>query len=516
MAKRRRRGKLARALGGLAEGVAPVTQYMMRDALNEKSNARILDRQEQASERSQIFDVLKKVMANEIDPEQAAQLTGMDVSRFQPSAERVKAGIGSTIEGAKSLSELPTEAGVRQQVRRRRDMSDPVQGFTEQYDQAPEEGDNPQGVQTLDARSFGPRENPHTQSLVDQLKARTGHLQAQVPYEKVDSVDDRGLKVQRRVQQNKQGDLGVLPQEPSPEQTAQLESDTLTAGLNAGIPEQKGEAFRREEISGKLSPQVALAKADVDNMVERLTRTEKVRTAGAVSGAQRSASLAAENDPTAVAGSANRAGQIASAEAAARAPYVPKTEGETRAAGSIVQLVGAHAKLTDMENRGMRYPIAKEGLTTIPLIGSTIGTMAAKGLEGPAEEAVAQAANFFIDLFGYVRSGVTVRPDERSNFARSLTWLPGESNVTRMQKQQSRQAFIAAAQIQAQRGAREAGKALGQAIQDGILQPDVVQMLQFTNPEMIRGFAESGIDVSLEQSDGTVQPFQQALPGGAR
>lgn len=483
MAKRRR--KLHRALEGLGAGLADAGSLMLRHRLMQDQNAMIGDRQADASERSQMFEVFKKVMSGELDPSVASQFLpdGIDASKFQPSADRFTAPIAEDIDKATSLSALPTAAGIHNKVRRRKDISTPGTGLTEQYDQPQPFGPLAEDeLSTLDAYSIGPTENPQVQHLLDQRAAKADALQREVPYTKVSGIDpDTQVMTDEYVQSNQLGTTGPRAQERT----------TDAEGARAGGIAATTERLLRPEA---VATSNARKQGEVDIEYSPATTRAKAGQAGQVSFAQTANAQAAQHTPEAITGAARRAGEIAKATAEAEIQANMRggklTLGQATAAGNYVRIAQEHATMKQLEDAGVRFSNLTHSMRQFPLVGGSIANLMGHGLTKHEQEYL-RAADQFKALEGKIMSGVTVRPDEAINFIQDLTAQSSDNADVITGKQAARAAILQSAQIQAGPGGNyQAGLALGKAVLNGQIPVQTLMRLQFSDADMLRGLKD--------------------------
>jgi hypothetical protein len=477
-----------------------MTGFMLQQKAAERQQQFMLDRQDESAKNQTALAMLQAMMKGEdVDPAAISKFIGEDVSALAPNQERRALDVTKSIN-TMGLTDMPNaEPTVKRLMKSKRLPTD-----------SPVMAEQPENASV--GRQWplvgGVEDSDLMKQFRGEIAGRQAGLQSEVPYTEVGSLDERGQPTKEFVQNNRLGGTGVRRTTATPEQTSALTSSGLDADIKNNVGGKQGQIDLSKMLASTFSPEATEAKGKQESRVEEITRPGAVARLGQGAYTQRSNTLAAENDPKAVAGSANRAGEIAKAEATAKFDSGDVPEGQARAAGALPQLTKAHDELTQLENAGGRYPVGRESLRQLPMIGPNLGTMAANKLESAENKKLVQAADNFVGLFGYVRSGVTVRPDERDTFLRNLVGTSNDPPEVVAQRQQSRAAFIAATQIQAQRGALAAGVSLGQSILSGDISPQVVETLQFTSGQYIAGFAKAlGANVMLDPGTGTAQPM---------
>ena len=263
-------------------------------------------------------------------------------------------------------------------------------------------------------------------------------------------------------------------------------------------PTQKGQAETDQALSGKLSKVYAVAQGQAQNMVERLTRADKVATAGATSAAEAAGRLGEEFSLTNMAHKAQLAGMVSAAQTAGEAGAggagtggAKPTQGERDAGAMFVALVNGHAKALEQEKKGA---VIMPGLTTTltsPIVGAVAG-----GMYPPGAVQYGSTALDFINTYTRLMSGVAARPDEIDRYTSSLFRQPSDTAKSAAQKQAARAVFMAAGQIKVQNSGYAAGRALGRAVEAGNMTPEMLAAIKY-EPEILRGIM-SVIDLPPE------------------
>ena len=200
------------------------------------------------------------------------------------------------------------------------------------------------------------------------------------------------------------------------------------------------------------------------NLVEGLTRQAKINTASAVAGATERAKLA----PDIVAGEVSRARSIAEGS---KQP----TEAERRAATNWTPLINAHAQASELEAKGARIGTGDFTRTEYGILNQWVD---------PQTQQYLQSGRDFVSTLGLIRSGTTVRPDERDTLVAAMYGLTGDDDKTLRQKQNSREVLLASMQAMVGRGGDEAGRILAEAINRKQIPASVLSTLQFDNEDI--------------------------------
>lgn len=233
---------------------------------------------------------------------------------------------------------------------------------------------------------------------------------------------------------------------------------------------QAGTAKLATAQAGELNPLYAVAEARHKNEMERLTRSEQVRTAQAVAEARKRGDLAF------VAQEEDRERRLAAARSQGTT-----TEAERRAAGQLSPLIQAEMHALEAENSKVRLPPDVELLVSSPLYKSTLGSRLS-----PGQQQYLQAATDWTNAIAYIRSGTTVRADEFPRYLMTYFSVGDESATLVKQKQDSRNTLQAALSIGAGRSGEEAGRAVAQGIMEGRIPEDTLVMFNFT-PDVMQG-----------------------------
>lgn len=269
MAKRRR--KLHRVLEGLGSGLMDAGGMMLRQKLMQDQNAMIADRQEDAAERNQMFEIVKMLAdpAKNLDPEVARQFLpdSVDPSKFMPSPDRRAATISDEIQKMGLADVHSAEPRVR---RRMKALNLPEQDPTLQ----PEgQGTGPGGFPLV----TGVKDNPILTSLLGEAKAREEGLQREVPYQAVSGNDpETQVNTTRYVQSNKMGDVGPLAQERTTEAEGARQGGIKAETERISRPETVETKF--QETMAGLRPEVTTAKAAQEAAVESAKEEARLNT----------------------------------------------------------------------------------------------------------------------------------------------------------------------------------------------------------------------------------------------
>lgn len=290
MAKRRRLAGLA---SGLAGGVGDVAMLLLQ---NQMIGGRQQEQRENMTLQAVLTNLLSQkgsiadaVTKGDMTPEQAsakirtleADLPGFlrgrldfsgDYTPLAPSRASRLAPIGASIEGATSPEAVPTATGIRRRALERNVTPDVTEtGWL------PNVGTDPT---VLPSRSFQSRttQSPDITALIEEALGRRTDLLAGQPREAVGDYDAAGNKITTFLSEREQAGRTTRG-ERTPEEEASFAVRGQQASNVGGLPGLKGEAVKRETLSGLLSPEVT--KAEV---------SKAARTAGA----ERSAQLAAE------------------------------------------------------------------------------------------------------------------------------------------------------------------------------------------------------------------------------
>lgn len=406
-----------------------------------------------------------KVRAQQVPPEFGEAL-GMDLSVFEPAPSTRAQGVMEDIGSMKSPADL-TPMGVIGRLEGAGLDSTP--GVQRIQAQTPEGG--------LPSSNFMPSQPPIFDRALGALKEKQGALEAEDRAKnltKVESFDPTSLtSFSEMVPTRDVAKLGGVQTSPS--------------------PEQRGEMFQREQQAGPLDPVYLRAKADADNMMEVLTRGEKVTTAGQTAGAQEGARQRQTLAPWAIDArveEANRKAQFAH-DLSAQDRVNQSTAPERAAAMNVVPLLKAHGTAQQLETGDplKRQRGARIGPMMLSAAGSPTMDWLVSGLFSEQEKQYMQAAIDYANTYGYIRSGVTVRQDEFPRYLSNLFALSTDTDQQIKQKQATRTAFNSAMQVAMGRSKQEGGRALGRAIQAGIVPPDVVNAIAM-DPEFQAGVLE--------------------------
>lgn len=259
MASRRLRGALAGFGAGLSNYGQMAGQQQMLLQRQAIENQAILERQRQEDQRQIAQSLIPQILSGQVSPEVLSPelrsaLNGVDLNALRPSPARMMSPLMEKIESAKTVTDLPSEAGIFNQLAALGlDVSPVLQ-----------KRQNPAAQDELPSSNFMPSRNPLVSNVMGQRKQRIEDLLAEEARKrgqtltKVDSVDASGRKQVEFV--------------PESELSGRQFFTEPTA-------EQIGQQKQTELLKGELSPQVTSAKA---------------RQESAAAGARRRAELAAE------------------------------------------------------------------------------------------------------------------------------------------------------------------------------------------------------------------------------
>ena len=85
-----------------------------------------------------------------------------------------------------------------------------------------------------------------------------------------------------------------------------------------------------------------------------------------------------------------------------------------------------------------------------------------------------RAADDFISTLGLIRSGVSVRPDEKGTLLSTMFGITGDSPQNMKNKQAAREVYLGAMQAMVGRSADDAGRLLAEAINRGQIQASIL------------------------------------------
>jgi hypothetical protein len=218
----------------------------------------------------------------------------------------------------------------------------------------------------------------------------------------------------------------------------------------------------------------------IANQTEAGTRGERIRTAGQQAGAVASAQV----------GPGLRLHRGKAEIDSEFAPAEDTTESERRAGSLFVPVLAAHTQATQQE----KTTGASLGPVAINSASSPTFSAAADWIPGlklsDSEKQYLQTAVDWTNTYAYMRSGVTVRPDEFPRYLQTFFKMKTDDPGTITQKQQARAVMMAATQIAVGGAKAEAGEKIGLAINQGILPLGVLQVMRF-DPEIAAGIAET-------------------------
>lgn len=453
------------ALVGLGAGLTNVGDLLLRSYLQDRSQDRydkrqretqmaVAGRQEDAAMRAFKLQIAQAVSKGELDPMQASALLGEDAETFEPirpsPRRRMEKSVGARIDAATSPEMVPDEGSVLGAARTESLENRGLFNLPAEND--PTLGDPFANMQPV-AREFAER-----------ASARRRTLQAK-PTERVTITGPEGEVREQFVSPYD----GPVQTKPTAAQQGALKGEEKIAEESAVLGNDALTALR-----GK-------AEGRIKAMVEALTRQAKVDTAAAEAGARKRAELA----PDIVEAEVARGRQIADSTK-------PPTESERRAATNWAPLVKAHGAATELESKGAALSLGDITRSDYP----------SSGLSEPARQ-YAQAAKDFISTLGLIRSGVTVRPDERDTLLSTMFAYAGDDEATKRAKLQSREVYLAAMQAMVGRSAEEAGSILAEAINRGQIPQTVLTSVKL-EPDIERAVL-SRLKIPRFGSDGRPQ-----------
>lgn len=445
-----RRRNVAGAIGASLMNVGDAIFRMM---MQERANANILDRQAKAAEaiderqagakrRENVMNIINRlgkfgVAEDGLDPEQAANMIALETGQapdagaltpLMPSARRRMEGMGKQIDTAKDLPSVPSDEAIISESRSK--LVPELAASMLVPDALTDLGDPNallSGVTKDTMERAGARRKAFREEPTEKVTVTNPDMSETTSF-----MSKYGAPVQTKPDAATMGrGKGT---ESVAQQTTELGNDQLTT------------------LKGQTEGRIAALK-------EALTRQAKVDTAAAVAGATKRAELA----PDIVEAEVEKAQKLQEGKD-------NSTESERRAATNWTPLVNAHTNAMGFESKGER-------------IGTGDFTMTEHGITNwavPAQRRnYLQAARDFVSTLGLIRSGVTVRPDERDALVASMFGIEGDTPQNLQQKQQSREVFLASMQAMVGRSADEAGRIMAEAINRGQISPNVLTTLTF-------------------------------------
>ncbi len=452
MAKRR---AWSRALAGLGEGLAQAGAYGLQQSRQNEAQDRIDARQHanqldimgrtSANEQAQFERQLLEKIATDptLDPqtiESLLNVTGVKVKpgmldAISPPRRRLAATIGKDITSAKTPEDVPSpeaiaSAGTLQRDKLPADWSagmmqaenDPLQNF---------------GAAT---RDIGEQASVKRRSLL------------QRPTEKVMGKDlNTGADTVQMF---------------SPEQLANGPVQIGPTASQAGTLAGQGKVAEQTTVLGNdaLTALTGQTQGRIAAMVDAMTRGGKAATAAAVTGATKRAELA----PDIVAGEVDKANRLAEGKDNASTT-------ERTAAEMITPLIGAHAKLLDLETKGTRMMPGADAGSKSSILNAALPD---------DQQQYMQAGRDFVSTIGQIKSGVAVPETEVSRFLATYLGNTGDGPTVMKQKQTAREIFIASMQATVGRSGEDAGRILGEQINAGRIPMSVLPSLQISNEKM--------------------------------
>ena len=281
MARRRKLGNLA---FGASQGVNDVAMLLLQNKL---LSGRQQDQRENMTLQSVLTNLLTQkgkvatdVTSGSKTPDQAAaeiRLLEADLPDFlrgrldfsadyaplAPSRAKRLQPLGESIDTAASPSAVPTREGIR-----RRALAAGASPDVTKTGLLPNTSDDPT---VLPSRSYQSRttESPDIAALIAEATGKREDLKRSLTREAVGDVDEQGNKITKFLTEEEQGGLTTRG-ERTPEEEARFAIRGQQASNVGGLPELRGEAGRRETLSGTLSPEVTNAEV-----------SKAARTAGA-------------------------------------------------------------------------------------------------------------------------------------------------------------------------------------------------------------------------------------------
>lgn len=351
-----------------------------------------------------------------------------------PTLGQRTVGVREDINKASNLSELPTEESTFGGIR------------------ATTEGD------LSSSRNF-----PTLMQLMNERRTKEEALKKQRPTKQITQYDPTlRTETSRFVPEDEVSALPPFQTKPTPREE----------GENVGIKTQAETPFVVAE----------------GNKREAGLRGERVRTAGATARSsaygQQAGYLAPEHIRSRV--EEDRLKKQNEARSAQHA-----TEGERRAATNLVPLMEAHAQAKSLENQGAAIVTGSQMVSGSPFL-SSINAQLPEGLAvGTDPLNYTQVAKNFASTYTYIKSGVQSRQDEYDRYISTLFHFSGDPPEVKKMKTKTREVFINASMIAADRSKFDGGVALGRAVKTGTVPADFLSLLDM-DPEFKRG-----VDVGL-------------------
>lgn len=262
------------------------------------------------------------------------------------------------------------------------------------------------------------------------------------------------------------------------------------APLKTGLTAQEQGAYDATKfLTGEGSPVVSAQKVANAQDMERGLGPLKARTAGMTAGAEANARLGVEGSPAAL--------DLFKRHAEITASTRPATDTELLNAASFPQILTSNATAKSLEAKGASVSpfslqmFVSPGLQAAGSIASHIPGLGGLGMN-PQQQAYMQSVYNWTNQVTFALSGKQTRAEEFPRFA--LTYFPTDTEAKNpaliAQKQRQREVLQMAAQIALgnRGGKREAGRAIGRALQAGIVSRDAVGQL---DPEVAQGVMES-------------------------
>lgn len=431
------------ALAGLGKGIGDASELMLRQGMQDRYDEKIAKRQTAAADR-QFIEELGKFVTEGGDPAQAiarAKARNIDLDpavlqSMRPTLRRrLESTLGQEITKADKPEMIPDEA-------RMKSLGEAEGAFLPDRFMVPD-------AYTDESDPFAAASSPELEDFRTQAQTKRRALE-NAPTQTVSGTNAQG---QPFTQMKSRTDL----QQPF---------------VTGPTPEAKGSFAAAEDIAHQtgvlgndaLTTLKGTTEARLKNLVEGLTRQGKVQTAAAITGAEKRAGLA----PDIVAAEVDKAHKLSEGKE-------NSTESERRAATNWAPLVKAHATALDLEKRGARFGTGDVFMTKVPLANRLVPELTKQYM---------QAARDFNSTLGLIRSGVTVRPDEAESLIATMFGTTGDDDRTLLNKQHSREVFLASMQAMVGRSGDEAGRILGAAINNGQIPASVLQSLQFDNPSL--------------------------------
>ena len=450
MAKRRSFGE---RLQGAGSSIQPLLQMLMQDQMLRR-------RQQDAFAASQAAEGAQR-----------AQTQQLELGKERRTAQRAP---WEQINKATDVAGLPTRAGALGQLElagedltpRMSPFSIPTRDVTGGPAAVPEGG--------LPSREFPVKGAP---AIEDLMAARAEKEKALTGIESMRAARDEPL-VDLPFFSEKPEDMRMFNQK-----VPRSQAPAYGALPQGPTPAQEGGMFRTKEAQGQFHPLHTIAKAEAENMMNRLTLPGEVQKETALTGARERAQLAPD-----IVG-----GQLGKFEAQKQieAKYREPTEYERRGELNYNVLLNADANARVAEDKGTRIPMLAIQIASSPGLAD-INQFAQKwtqGAVGVPPEILGYVANAidYSNTITYLRSGVQARENEFARYLTNYFPIVGDRPEDVTAKQQRRAVFHAATKASLAGNNEQAGKMLARAVKGGQLTGDAINALRL-DPEVAAAF----------------------------